>query len=230
MASKTPSRIAPHQIEFDLNSGVFNDIDTNGNLIQFPYNMKDLPQEVDRAKAFHVNHLKNQFRDVARPNLFKVKIVPPLPLIKDWDASKSGLLALAKSANFPQISIKEWTYERAGQKLHIPTNEMDYGDMSITFINDVDFNIRTLFNRWQRLALFNWERNVGAIPLLALSGTVVVYQYDSSLKPVYAIKLINAWPQTISSIELNQESENTPEEFSVEFKFTMHEIYKNSGN
>lgn len=224
--AKKESRIAPNQFHFDLDSGIFNDIDTNGNLIQFPYDIKNIPQHVDKSRAFHVNYLKNQFRDVARPNLFKVKIVPPKPLLKDWDSKKSGLLALASNAKFPEISIKEWVYERAGQKLHIPTNEMDYGDVSITFINDVDFNIRTLFNRWQRLALFNWERNLGAIPLLALSGEVIIYQYDNDLNPVYAIELINAWPQTISSIDLNQESENTAEEFSVDFKFTMHKIYK----
>lgn len=224
------AQIGPKQYDFNLNSGKFNDVDSTGNLIMFPYDITQMPSPIDSTSDFHITSLKNKFKDVARPNLFKVHLVPPTTLLNDWDASKSGLLALAKRANFPQISIKEWTYERAGQKLHIPTNEMDYGDCSVTFYNDSDFNLRTLFNRWQRLALFNWEKNIGSIPLLALSGRVTIYQYDSKLNPVYAINLINAWPQTITSIELNQESENTAQEFSVEFKFTMHEVYKNFTN
>ena len=221
--------IGPKQYPFDLNSGTFNDTDSNGNLIMFPYDISEMPNNIDNQSDFHINSLKNKFKDVARPNLFKVKIIPPAPLMKDWDASKSGLLALAKRTSLPQISIKEWVYERAGQKLHIPTNEVDYGECSITFINDSDFALRTLFNRWQRLTLFNWEKNLGAVPLLALSGEVTIFQYDSQLKPIYAINLTNAWPQTLSNIELNQDSENIAEEFTVDFKFTMQQIYKNSG-
>jgi len=179
--------------------------------------------------SFHINHLKNTLiNDIARPNMFKVKIKPPELISKkpEFNRAEELITALAKKADFPQISIKEYLLERAGQKLYIPTNEIDYGEVSITFHNDSDFLLRSFFNNWQRLAIHNWQENKGSIPLLALSSHVSIHHFDSNLKEVYNIKLTNAWPQTISAIDLSQDSENQLEEFSVIFKFTMHEIYK----
>lgn len=200
---------------------------SDGSLITYPYDIKKIPLPVEVNSAFHVNNLKNVFRDIARPNLFKVEIIPPKSLIADWDASKTALLALAKSATFPQVSIKEWVYERAGQKLHIPTNEVDYGELNITFYNDVDFNIRTLFNKWQSLCVFNYNGNFGAIPNVAIEGRVRVWQFDGAFNQVYMAEFTNAWPQTLSAIDLSQESENSLIDFTVDFKFTMQNIHKN---
>lgn len=219
--SRTITPIAPKQFGFLGDDG---GLDTK----QYPINISENKNPLE-DKAFHVDYLKSQLiRDVARPNLFKVNIIPPEFLLKkvEWQNGSKMISALAKSAVFPQISIREYVLERAGQKLHIPTNEMDYGDMSITFINDSDFILRSLFNNWQRIAIHNWQENIGSVPMLALSSHVSIHQYDSTLKEVYSIKLTNAWPQTISEIQLSQDSENQLEEFTVNFKFTMHNIYK----
>jgi hypothetical protein len=220
--------IKPTQYEFDKAAGVFKDTNSNGDTIIFPYTMDYITTEVDAKTEFHITALKNKLiRDVARPNLFKVKIVPPRTMMSDWDSSKGFLTGLAKKSSIPQMKIGEYVFEHAGQRLHIPTNDVDYGEMSITFTNDSDYELRSMFNRWQRLAIFNWEKSIGSIPLLALDGNVTVFQYDSRLNPVYAVKLTNCWPQTISAIELSQDAENTAEEFTVDFKFTMQEIFKN---
>jgi hypothetical protein len=212
---------------FDEDNGTLRLADKDGNHIQFPYDIRNISMPVNTVSEFHVNHLKNAFRDIARPNLFKVEIIPPASLKTDWDLTKKSLLALAKSASFPQISIGEWVYERAGQKLHIPTNEVDYGELSVTFYNDVDFNIRTLFNRWQNLCNFNWLGNYGSIPNNSVEGKVRIWQFDGGLNAVYMAEFTNAWPNTVSSIDLNQESENSLQEFTVDFKFTMQQLYKN---
>lgn len=219
------------RFSFEPDVGLFREQDDKNNIIEFPYDIKKIQHPYISSSSFHVNHLKSLFRDVARPNLFKVHIIPPLSLLKtDWDNKKTELLALAKAATMPQVSIKEWVYERAGQKLHIPTNEIDYGELNITFYNDIDCNLRTLFNRWQKLALYNWSTSQGSIPLEAVSGIVRLYQFDGQFNAVYAAEFTNAWPQTISSMELSQESENTAQEFSVDFKFTLQNIYKNYEN
>lgn len=225
MASNTPSHLPSPHFDFDNTIGMFR-TQQNDVILQYPYDIKELASSSDKSE-FHVNHLKKQFRDMARPNMFKVFITPPQSLLKDWGSDKIGLLALAKSASFPQISIGEWVYERAGQRLYIPTNDVDYGELTIGFYNDVDFNVRTLFNRWQKLAVFNWEQNVGSIPLAALANRLLVYQYDGALNPVYAAEFTNAWPQTVSAIELSQETVNTAEEFTVTFKFTKQSLYRN---
>jgi hypothetical protein len=219
----TSRNIAPKQFDFIGNS---TGLDSNQYPVNISENRSGIPLE---DKAFHVDYLKSQLiRDVARPNLFKVNIVPPDIIYKknEWANGSRMISALAKSAVFPQISVREYVLERAGQKLHIPTNEMDYGEVSITFINDADFTLRSIFNNWQRIAIHNWQANVGSVPLLALSSHVSIHQYDSALNEVYSVKLTNAWPQTISSIELSQDSENSIETFSVDFKFTQHSVFK----
>ena len=220
------SNIIPIHSDFNVAKDSLVEYD-NGTPVMFPYNLNDEPSPFDSTKEFHVDHLKNQFADVARPNMFKINIFPPSPLMNDWDNSKSGLMALAKSTKIPSITVKEYLYERAGQKLYIPNGEVEHGEASITFINDSNFTIRTMFNRWMRLGLMNYESNIGSIPALALQGQVVIYHYDYDLKPTYMVKLLNAWPSSLSAIELSQESENTPEEFTVDFKYSYQEIYKN---
>lgn len=209
-------------------AGALNDF-SSGNVnsatpIPFPSDISNINSGIDSSSDFHVNALKEQFNDVARPNLFKVCLNPPPILKPEWDANQ-GILFLAKSVSIPQMTIKSWVYERAGQKIHIPTNEVEFGDCTITFTNDSDFLLRTLFNRWQRIAVYNWHYNMGPIPLLTLGGNVEIFHYDTQLNQTYAIRLTNAWPTTLSAIELSQESENVAEEFSVEFKYTMQEIF-----
>jgi len=172
---------------------------------------------------FHIDFLKTQFRDLARPNQFKVQIQPPSVLQAEWNTK---LTVLAKSAMFPSIEVSNFELERAGQVLHIPSNKMNYGDLTITFWNDVNFEIRTLMNRWQRLAIYNWQKNLGSVPLLALEGMLTIYQFDSALKEMYAIQLDNCWPKSISEISLDQDSTDQAESFSVSFVFTNHEILK----
>lgn len=218
----------PKQHKFNPLKDVYNDYDSQGNILLFPSDINDVPSGINKETDFHVNHLLSTFVDVARPNRFKVKISPPRALAADWSIESNGLLALVKSASLPQITIKEWTYERAGQRLHIPTNDVEFGEFSITFTNDSKFILRTLFNRWQKLTCHNWQSNIGSIPILATDGVITVFQYDYNLNPVYAVKLTNCWPKTISAIELSQESENVAEEFTVEFKYTMQEIYKDN--
>jgi len=98
--------------------------------------------------------------------------------------------------------------------------------LSITFWNDVDFNIRSLFNRWQRLTIFNSQKDIGSIPLLALSGEVSIFQFDSFHSETYAVKASNCWPKNISEITLNQETDSQVQEFSVTMPFTNLEFYK----
>jgi len=172
---------------------------------------------------FHIDFLKTQFRDLARPNYFKIKINPPSILNSEWNNS---LTVLAKSCSFPSIEIQNYELERAGSVLHIPSNKMNYGDFTVTFWNDVDFKIRTLLNRWQRLAVFNWQKDIGSQPLLALEGTITVYQFDSNHKEMYAITLDNCWPKSLSEIQLSYDNVDQAEEFSGTFVFTNHEIYK----
>ena len=174
--------------------------------------------------TFHVDFLKSKFRDMARPNQFRISIFPPEVLRLDWD---NDLMVLAKSAAFPSIEISDYEYSRAGKVLHIPTNKVNYGDMNITFYNDIDFSIRTMLQQWQRYALLNWNENVGSVPSMALQGLVTIFQFDASHRCTYAVQCDNAWPKMIGDISLSHDDTDTAETFNVQFVYTEQEIIKN---
>jgi len=212
--SKSPNaKIVPHQYQIPKNGYDKGD---------FPVNISKLGGSGVTSKSFHIDHLKTKFRDLARPNLFKVKINPPSMLSSEWGTEIEVLL---KSAAFPSVDIEEYAFEHAGSIIHVPTNKITYSDLTLTFWNDVDFKIRTLFNRWQRLAVFNWQQDIGCIPMLALEGLVTVYQYDSDHNEVYAVRVDNCWPKTISEIQLSHDNDSQAEDFSVTMHFTNHEVY-----
>ena len=219
------TKIVPHHSNFNPSKSVLNEENNDGPVL-FPYDINEQENPYDSETHFHVNYLKDQFEDIARPNLFKVFIAPPDPLMADWSQANNNLMVLAKSTKIPSMTVKEYVYQRAGQKIHIPTGEVEHGEASITFYNDSNFTLRSMFNRWMRLGLHNWEYNMGSVPLLALSGQVTIYHYDYNLDPVYKVKLMNAWPKSISEIELSQDTENTAEEFTVEFNYSYQELYR----
>lgn len=220
MPPSTRTKIVPHKEEFKTTNSPLNE----GVKTLFPYDLGGSSPYGEGT--FHVNYLKNQFKDLARPNQFKVNINPPSPLKQDWNQQNIDLLVLAKSAKIPSMEIKEVIIQRAGQKLFLPSGEVEHGEASITFYNDSDYVLRTIFNRWMRLGLHNWEYNIMSTPNLSLDGEVIVYHYDYKLQPIYAVTLVNAWPKNISEIELSQESGDTPEEFTVTFNYSYQYIEK----
>lgn len=178
---------------------------------------------VNRQTEFHIDHLRSQFRDLARPNQFKIKIQTPEVLLGTWDPQ---ILVLAKSTSFPSVEIQSFEFERSGLVLNLPTNKMNYGDLSISFYCDVDYKLRTFFHEWQRRAVYNWQSKVGGVPLLALDGALSVYQFDGNHNMVYGIQVDNVWPKSVSEISLDHESTDQAETFSVQFAFTNMEMLK----
>ena len=176
------------------------------------------------SNPFHVDFLKSKFRDLARPNQFKIKINPPRELSLDWD---NDLMVLARDTSFPSIEISDYEYSRAGKILHIPTNKINYGELTITFYNDVDFSVRTMLQQWQRHTLMNWKDNIGAVPSMALQGFVTIFQFDANHNCTYAVNVNKAWPKSIGAIQLSQNTTDEPETFDVNFVYTEQEILKN---
>lgn len=191
----------------------------------FPKDISEAGGSGATESSFHIDALKSKFRDLARPNQFKVRINPPAILQAEWTEQVE---IMVKSAVFPSMEIDEYMLERSGLVLHIPSNKINFGELTITFWNDVDFNIMSLFNRWQRIAIFNSQDSIGSITSLALQGSVSIFQFDSYHNETYAVTASNCWPKSISEIALSHENESQAEEFSVTMPFTNLEFFKNN--
>lgn len=194
------------------------------NISQFPTTMSDAQQP---SAPFHIDFFKQQLRDLAKPNLFRVKF--DLTSTKPAALSNKILDELevyVKTCSFPSYEIGKINFQRSGYSLKIP-GDAKYGEVAVTFFADVDQNVRMAFHNWQHLFVYNDLDGIGSgYPVLANKGTVLIEQLDPSFKVVYAVKLHHAWPTNIGEIQLSHDNEHTREEFTVTFAYTYPEIMK----
>jgi len=142
----------------------------------------------------------------AKQNRFDVVITPPQRL---------GLISpeftfRAESASFPGKSITTIDDHRGtlGPIRKIGYNEM-YENYNITFICDRDLTEKEILEQWMDLIVGNFRvdnqnitssnYNVGYYD--DYKGTIEIQQYDETGRPTYKMKLLEAYPTNVSSLE-----------------------------
>ena len=121
---------------------------------------------------------------------------------------------LCESATIPgrQIATQEhFTNLKAVKKPYAYINE----DVNLVFHLTNDMYAWDFFNSWQDIILN--PRGTKGLPFLNDIGTEVLIQVmgNTDFIPVKTIKLYNAYPITISSLELSNSSENTTLRVSI---------------
>tara|TARA_R110000824_G_scaffold369844_1_gene559367 strand:- start:1435 stop:1956 length:522 start_codon:yes stop_codon:yes gene_type:complete len=149
----------------------------------------------------------------ARPNLFKVTC--NFPAFAQGDAELGSFLIKGASIPSGVVGVIEVPYR--GRKLKI-AGDRTFEPLSLTVINDTGFVLRNAFERWQN-AIQDHERNSGAL-------IPADYQMDLSIEQLgkddAILKKYNfrgVWPSNVSTIELNFETNDALEEFTVELQF-----------
>ena len=167
----------------------------------------------------------------ARPNLFECELFFPDEAIpvnssKDEIADKSRFLV--KAAQLPASNIAPILIPFRGRNLKI-AGDRTFEPWTITIINDVDFKIRTAFERWMNL-INKHEDNAGLTDPTAYQKDLFVRQLGrasleggtptsaSQLPVLKMYKFHGTFPTNISDIALSYDSSDTIEEFSVELQ------------
>ena len=167
----------------------------------------------------------------ARPNLFECELFFPDEAIpvnssKDEIADKSRFLV--KAAQLPASNIAPILIPFRGRNLKI-AGDRTFEPWTITVINDVDFKIRTAFERWMNL-INKHEDNSGLTDPTAYQKDLFVRQLGrasleggtptsaSQLPVLKMYKFHGTFPTNISDIALSYDSSDTIEEFSVELQ------------
>lgn len=194
----------------------------------------------------------------ARPNLFMVRLNFPAALsqIAEIDGSVNGTPLtkqaefLVKTAQIPASSIGTIEVPYRGRMLKV-AGDRTFEPWSVTVINDGNFEIRKAFEAWSRginaltentsqlgfgtdggasycvdMSVFQLSRDgftpdkTPASP--SANGT------DKQEQIVRAYKFYDAWPSSISSIDLSYEANDQIEEFTVEFQYNFFEATNKS--
>ena len=167
----------------------------------------------------------------ARPNLFECELFFPDEAIpvnssKDEIADKSRFLV--KAAQLPASNIAPILIPFRGRNLKV-AGDRTFEPWTITIINDVDFKIRTAFERWMNL-INKHEDNAGLTDPTAYQKDLFVRQLGraevsgsppdtaSQLPVLKMYKFHGTFPTNISDIRLSYDSYDTIEEFTVELQ------------
>ena len=167
----------------------------------------------------------------ARPNLFECELFFPddaIPVDSSRDEIADKSRFLVKAAQLPASNIAPILVPFRGRNLKI-AGDRTFDPWTITIINDVDFKIRTAFERWMNL-INKHEDNSGLTDPTAYQKDLFVRQLGrasleggtptsaSQLPVLKMYKFHGTFPTNISDIPLSYDSSDTLEEFTVELQ------------
>lgn len=153
----------------------------------------------------------------ARNNLFKVTA--------NFPAYAAGNVELAsfliKSAQLPASLVAPITIPFRGRQLQI-AGDRTFEAWGVTVINDTDFQLRNAFERWMN-GINAHSANTGETNPAQYMADLAVEQLDRQGQVLKRYDFRGCWPSAVSAIDVSYDSENTIEEFGVEFQITYWE-------
>jgi len=188
----------------------------------------------------------------ARPNLFLVRLNFPTTLntIADIEPVDSSNVIteraefLVKTAQLPASTIGTIDVPFRGRMLKV-AGDRTFEPWSVTVVNDGQFGIRKAFETWSRginaltenvSQLGFGDDNPGYCVDLEVfqlgrdaktpnkTPTSMNAQGRDGMEVIRAYKFYDAWPSSLSAIDLSYESNDQIEEFTVEFQYNYYEV------
>ena len=161
-----------------------------------------------------------------RPNLFEVEIAFPTETQIDNDTKEKSRF-LIKAAALPASNITPIDVNFRGRILKI-AGDRTFDTWTVTVLNDVDFSIRSAFEKWMNL-INKMEDNTGEQDPAIYQPDAYVHQLDRDGSTLRTYKFHDVFPTQVSQIDLSYETTDAIEEFTVEFQVQWWEALKGVG-
>ena len=161
-----------------------------------------------------------------RPNLFEVEIAFPNETAIDKDTKEKSRF-LIKAAALPASNITPIDVNFRGRILKI-AGDRTFDTWTVTVLNDVDFSIRSAFEKWMNL-INKMEDNTGEQDPAVYQPDAYVHQLDRDGSTLRTYKFHDVFPTQVSQIDLSYETTDAIEEFTVEFQVQWWEALKGVG-
>ena len=170
--------------------------------------------------SFNVSTFRNSMAyDGARPNLFEV-VLTGVPAI--GQLSLEDFTFKCKSAQIPGSTLGVVTVPYFGREVKFVGNRT-FADWTVTIINDEDFKVRKFFERWMNVINSHETntRGAGFNQPNSYVGQAVVRQYTKTGQSPTSLqyKFVDIFPTDLSAIDLDWGSNDTIEEFTVNFTY-----------
>ena len=161
-----------------------------------------------------------------RPNLFEVEIAFPDQTAIDNDVKDKSRF-LIKAAALPASNITPIDVNFRGRILKI-AGDRTFDTWTITVLNDVDFSIRSAFEKWMNL-INKMSDATGEQNPAVYQPDAYVHQLDRDGSTLRTYKFHDVFPTNISQVDLSYETVDAIEEFTVEMQVQWWEALKGVG-
>jgi hypothetical protein len=161
----------------------------------------------------------------ARPNLFEVELAFPNDVNVDNEVLNKARF-LVKAAALPASNITPIEVPFRGRMLKV-AGDRTFDTWTITVINDVDFSIRSAFEKWMNV-INKMDNATGLTNPAEYHKDATVHQLDRDGSILRSYKFWDIFPTNISAIDVSYETGDTIEEFTVELQVHWWEAYRGS--
>jgi hypothetical protein len=152
----------------------------------------------------------------ARANQFFVQLSFPNYVTAGALLSAKGQF-VCKGAQLPASTIDNTPVNFRGRQVNL-AGERTFAPWTVTILNDNDFALRNAFESWMN-GINDVANNTGRLAPTTYQSDLNVFQLDRNGTPVKNYKFIDAYPTEVSAIELNFDTNNQIEEFTVTFQY-----------
>ena len=156
----------------------------------------------------------------ARANQYRVTITPPPGIAIGLDVRRTSFLVTA--SNLPAQTLAEITIPFRGRSIYIAGDRTFDDPWTTTFMNDTDFMIRNAIERWSN-GINDLAAGTGVIAPADYQTDLFVEHLDRDDTILKSYIFRNAWPTTISAIELTNEAADAIETFEVTWRYQHFE-------
>jgi len=174
---------------------------------------------VNNSAKSPIDQFKARMSSFARPNLFEVTIfAKPDGLNSDL---QQRLKFSCHTASIPGLSIATTDKDTPQAGYNSIAYQKIYEDVTLVFYVHGDMKEIEIFQDWMKLMIHPDRNHVGFYD--DYKSTIEIRNIDRHNKKVLTTTLFEAYPKTMSSIELNYGSENEVMNVSVTFTYRYYE-------
>ena len=163
----------------------------------------------------------------ARPNLFEVELAFPDAVSIENDVLQKARF-LVKAAALPASTVAPIEIPFRGRILKI-AGDRTFETWTITVLNDTDFSIRSAFEKWMNV-INKMDDGTGLQNPEEYQKDATVHQLDRDGAILRSYKFWDIFPTNVSTIDLNYETTDTLQEFTVEMQIHFWEAFKGSSS
>jgi hypothetical protein len=148
----------------------------------------------------------------ARPNLFKATV--NFPAYAGGDVELTSFLC--KAAQLPASIMASFDVPFRGRQLKV-AGDRTFEPWTVTIINDTDFGTRNAMERWMN-GINGHQANTGLVNPADYQADLIVEQLDRDGTSIKTYNFRGCFPTNVSAIDVNYETNDAIEEFTVEFQ------------